>query len=590
MAWEETDRITELERKLEKMGAQDDSAWTKGGGKGGGKGKGVAAKGKGKSKGKGKGMSLAPKPGDWLCHEAGCEANGQYNFASRSSCCWCGCSWRPRPGIQKHAELDQLRKEVQELKKTKGGAAARARSRSASRSRANQGHRSRSKTRRRSRSVQFEDDEGWGVAKGRKGRKKKRKAANENEKKEAADDKEDEVVEIMEVDEQPFTDELETVEKRKLGIPHKAAKREFHSLFPWPSEDKAPARNAADAVNESGACRKGALLAEKDAAIEMYIRFVTEAEGKQTMQAELQRTLDGMKKERETIAKKGQELVVNVERMKETQQKELADWVEKRAKWKSASEIVAGKTDKRKAALREQIQIATRALAELESVENANKVKWQEELETQTKWHGEKMAEWQTRIDAAAVVQTAEKSNSVEENDEQADYNLETEWIPSDAPTVTVKSEFQSAWLSQLWAQLQHWNKNSKTAVLYHEIAGPGAEGVAAIRDLLGDTFWEKMYGSRVVTEHDIVPLQLKFLLTFTLGAVTKDIVKYAEHADDVKKAEEAFMTYKSKSVNLRKAEKMKSVLKPAKKKEEKAKDEKAASAAAGVVKALAGK
>ena len=77
-----------------------------------------------------------------------------------------------------------------------------------------------------------------------------------------------------------------------------------------------------------------------------------------------------------------------------------------------------------------------------------------------------------------------------------------------------------------------------------------------AIKSLLGDKFWDSMYGQREVMEYDIVPLQLKFLLTFILGALTKDIIKHATHAEKVTAAEAAFLSYKIKNVHSRRKEK----------------------------------
>ena len=207
----------------------------------------------------------------------------------------------------------------------------------------------------------------------------------------------------MEVDEQPFTDGLEGAEKKKLGIPFKV-QRDFKSLFSWPAKEKPLLKTAAETINESAACKKAAALEEKESAINMYLKFVQDAEGKTAMQAELQKTLDGMIKERDIFSKKGQELVINVERMKEAQQKQVADWAERMEKWKVNGNAEAAKAEKRKGALQEQIQIATKALADLQEAETENKQKWAEELVVQMKWHEEKLAEWQTRINSVVNV------------------------------------------------------------------------------------------------------------------------------------------------------------------------------------------
>ena len=336
--------------------------------------------------------------------------------------------------------------------------------------------------------------------------------------------------------------------------------RDFKSLFSWPAKEKPLLKTAAETINESAACKKAAALEEKESAINMYLKFVQDAEGKTAMQAELQKTLDGMIKERDIFSKKGQELVINVERMKEAQQKQVADWAERMGKWKVNGNAEAEKATKRKGALQEQIQIATKALADLQEAETENKQKWAEELVVQTKWHKEKLAEWQTRINSVVNVPSEAipptPSLQLDDAKEDSDYDLETEWIPSDAPKLVPPNEGESEWLSQLWARLQIWNRNSKASVLYRELAGPGECGVMAIKSLLGDKFWDSMYGQREVMEYDIVPLQLKFLLTFILGALTKDIIKHATHAEKVTAAEAAFLSYKIKNVHSRKKEK----------------------------------
>ena len=522
MTWRQTE-IRRLETQLATMYVDNKG---KGGGKGGSSGKGMGKGdigGKGKSKGE-------DRPGDWQCLETGCVAGTRLNFARNTHCHFCACVWRPRPA----------RLAAPDVKAAPADA-----------------------------------DDGWISRKSRNAIRKEKKLERAADKKKKEEGPADAMVEIdgmKDVSDFAVSDNLEAMEKKRLGLPLRQAKN-MGALFIFPKENKKLEKSPADIVNESTTCKTAADLAEKDAAIIMYEKFVTEAVGKPEVVAVLQVTLEGVKKDREALSKKGT-ATVNIEKLKLAQQRSVADWTERQQQVKNSMDTQAVKTQKHREALQEQVEAATKAIKELDTLETDFKQKWKVAMDAEHKQHEEVMVEWQRKVDAAVVVGVP-GAVAVQDEEPETDYELEAIWDPLEAPKVTPKNDDEKEWLSQLWANLQIWNKFNKTGVLYRELAGPGALGVVAVKELLGQAFWTRMYGTRQVEEFDEVPLQLKFVLTFTLGAMTQDIVKHVAHGEDLKVAEKAFQTFKTKSLSTRKAEKAsggKSVLKPAKEKSEKSK------------------
>ena len=165
----------------------------KGGGKGGSSGKGMGKGdigGKGKSKGE-----LVERPGDWQCYETGCVAGSRLNFARNTHCHFCACVWRPRPA----------RLAAPDVKAAPADA-----------------------------------DDGWISRKSRNAIRKEKKLERAADKKKKEEGPADAMVEIdgmKDVSDFAVSDNLEAMEKKRLGLPLRQAKN-MGALFIFPKENK----------------------------------------------------------------------------------------------------------------------------------------------------------------------------------------------------------------------------------------------------------------------------------------------------------------------------------------------------------------
>ena len=54
--------------------------------------------------------------------------------------------------------------------------------------------------------------------------------------------------------------------------------------------------------------------------------------------------------------------------------------------------------------------------------------------------------------------------------------------------------------------------------------AGANANGVAAIRRLVGEVYWKSIYKNRTISENDLVPIQMQWVLPKALKKATTDL------------------------------------------------------------------
>ena len=569
MAWgkDQELRLMELRKEVADTKDVEDNAWNKGSGRGaGGKGKGKSkGKDSGMGKGRNKGMGKGPRPGDWLCHEAGCDAQGQLNFGSRSWCRWCSCPWRPRPGIAHAEDIKKKEKELEDLVR---------RSRSRSRSKSRTSSRSRSATKKK---LTWDDE--WITP--RKAKKRAKQQAKKDAKAEEVQEgagKEDSMI-VDDMVELALKD-VNNADRKKLGV-GTLLKSDFRALMSWPSETNAAAKSPADIVAEAAACKSATAVSEKDKEIDRLKQYVTNAADTPGLQTSLQTSLDAAVKEREIMTKKGKDGNVGVEKLRLNLARVKADEEERTKGVVEARRKHLERTARYKTVLEKQVEAARAELDAFDSMIVDYDAKVTEDQDAKAAFHTSLCKEWETKIKETAGTSPAESSTpptveavaptpdasasasapTVEQHD--PDHLLKAAWSAADLPVLKVPSDEVGCWLSQVWAQLQIWNENADSQMLYKELAGAGPHGVLAIQELLGKTFWDKLYSGRAVTPDDVVPVQLKFLLTFTLGTLAREITANADHAGDVKAAEAAFQARKKITLKSRKADK-KSTLKEA--------------------------
>ena len=565
MAWGKVQelKLMELRKEVADAKVEDDNAWTKGSGKG-------TNKGKGKGKGKTKGMGKGPRPGDWLCHETGCDAQGQLNFATRSWCRWCSCAWRPRPGIESNDNLSKKEKELEKMER---------RRKSRSRSRSKSGRRSSRSRSKSGKVVTMAMDDGWVTP---RQAKKKAKQVAKKKAKEEAEDKNGSEEDGMEIDDmvELALKDVNTADRRKLGVGI-LLKSDFYALMNWPVEQAAAAKTPAEVVAEAAACKSANAVSEKDKEIERLKQYVENAADTPGLQANLQTSLDSALKEREVMTKKGKEGNVGVEKLRLNLARVKADEEERSRGVTETKKKQLERVERFRTVLTKQVEAAQAEMDAFEAMITDYDTKIAEDQDAKRAFHTSLCLEWEEKINEVAgapIVEipptpqqspppqpSAAAAGATAPEQHDPDHLLKAAWATSDLPVLKVPNEEVGAWLSQVWAMLQIWNENADSQCLYKELAGPGPHGVLAIQELLGKTFWERLYSERVVTPDDVVPVQLKFLLTFTLGTLAREITANACHAGDVQNAEKMFKESKFKSIKSRKADK-KSTLKEASK------------------------
>ena len=410
---------------------------------------------------------------------------------------------------------------------------------------------------------------------------KKEKRLEKKKAKEEAEQVEEPDPNVMVVDNmlEVALKEVTWADRKKLGV-GALIKSDFTALFK-PPECATVLKTPIKVVEEAAACKSAMAVTDKDKEIDRLKQFVIGAADTPGLKASMQTALDQAVKEREIMAKKGKEGNVGVEKLRLNLAKVKADEEER---INGVIETKKKHVDK-VARLREVLEKKAEEAKEEVDAFNAVVIEFEKkvalDLETKSKFHTDLCAEWEKKIVETAGTSLAESSTpptveavapaadasasasapTVEQHD--PDHLLKAAWSAADLPVLKVPNDEVGCWLSQVWAQLQIWNENADSQILYKELAGAGPHGVLAIQELLGKTFWDKLYSGRAVTPDDVVPVQLKFLLTFTLGTLAREITANADHAGDVKAAEAAFQARKKITLKSRKADK-KSTLKEA--------------------------
>ena len=531
---------------LELRKEERDAAKGKGSTKGKGKGKGVGKN----DKGKGKGKSSGPRPGDWYCKS--CE-NVDFNFATRAVCRWCEAKWdavaEPKPRRRSRSRSTR---------------SARTRSRTVSRGRP---VRRASRKRSASRVKIIEDDTEWEevmTKKEKKALKRKMKSQERWKLKEEERKAKEEAVgeEIMEVDkeEERYVEavkDLTAAERKRMGLAP-CTKPDFKALFRWPAATPKAPKDATETVAEAAAVKASAAIAEMDKNITKLKDFLGANTGEgDAFTAPIQNLIDAKTKEREALTKKGAEGAVSVEKLKLNLAKGNDDEAERVRKAKEDQKAHLEKAAKLRDVLAEKLAMAQKQLADFDSIltEHATKVTAEEHVKTEH--HAAVKAEWERRIaesPAEAGSQIPEDKSNVPEaaaTQISGDYYLEAQFIPDEVPVIMKVSKEQREFLEDLWSRLITWKLHGRMEIRYGELLGNDMKGIKSIIDILGNSFWERLYGSRTegIELDDIVPSQLRWSLSTALEKVGKDLSDGAKHLEKMKEAVAAFKEYKLLSV-----------------------------------------
>jgi hypothetical protein len=134
------------------------------------------------------------------------------------------------------------------------------------------------------------------------------------------------------------------------------------------------------------------------------------------------------------------------------------------------------------------------------------------------------------------------------------DYFLAAEWDPEVVVGLSVADAAQRDYLSCLWYQTEEWFKTGLIRITYANLFADPTDATGpmqALRDLLGASYWDGLYGSRAVVASDTVPQQMYHVITSALGCIASTLNEGVEKksADLLKsKAAGRFKLLKTKS------------------------------------------
>ena len=112
------------------------------------------------------------------------------------------------------------------------------------------------------------------------------------------------------------------------------------------------------------------------------------------------------------------------------------------------------------------------------------------------------------------------------------DYFLTAEWDPEVVVGLNPTEGAQRDYLSCLWYQTAAWFKTGLIRITYANLFADPLDATGpmqALRDLLGGSYWDALYGSRAVLASDTVPQQLYHVITSALGCIATSLKEGAE-------------------------------------------------------------
>ena len=482
--------------------------------------------GKGSTKGKGKngmqGKGAGDVEGDWICKEVGCTMV-QCNFSWRTHCFGCGCKHRSA------AELQRARNaHVAGAKEDVGADGFEV---------------PKKQTKKQKRK------EKWELAKKEKQEKleKVKPVAEGAQKAEAAGGAAAEV-----------ESDVSAKDLAKLGGA-KSTTTDFKGLFFMPAPPKEGAKTAVEMVAEAAACRSAITLSTLEVRVARYKKYVELAKEDKDPENEkmMQTQLDLFLKEKATLEDKGVGGQVTVAKLNLLQQADATRATEKeQARTHSRAGRVA-RGAKLRAVLLAELAVAQKHIKDFDLNYTELTTAWTAEDSRVDKFYEDLDAAWTQRIEAAeaaagivAVVPSpptptptpsvpAQTQMEVDEDIANKDELLETQWDAVGAPKITLETDEQKEFMDQLWIVVGEWHRVGRQQVLYRELVSTEhPQGMDSLKGMLGEKYWQAIYGNRVISGENAVPTQLKHILKEIL--MTLKIKKDAKDVKVMKALEDA--------------------------------------------------